>query len=56
MSSSADGVIPTRAVDLSGVSLVDLDHCDSAQLGQVCQLLVREVTAAALVSLAGSQS
>ncbi|GAB3251950.1 hypothetical protein [Kineosporia babensis] len=49
-------VIRTRLVDLSGVSLGELSRYDPAELAEVSAPLIDEMSAAATVSLAGSDS
>jgi hypothetical protein len=56
MSAPLSDAVPTRLLDMSQVSLADLDLCDPAQLSLVIEPLVREVSASVVVSLAGSDS
>jgi hypothetical protein len=56
MTPSLVGVLPTRLVDLSGSRLRDLRRLDPQYTATVCAPLVREVSAPATVTLAGSDS
>lgn len=56
MSTPLSDALPTRLLDMSHVGLAELDQCDPALLSSVIESLVREVSAAVIVSLAGSDS
>jgi hypothetical protein len=54
--SSPIGEVPTRVVDLSGLSLIDVQHRDDAELVRAGGSLVQEVVDSVVVSASGSDS
>jgi hypothetical protein len=56
MTAGGFDVVPTRLADLSGLSLGDVDRQDPDEVARISAALIREVTAQAEVSLAGSNS
>lgn len=56
MAAEVSGVVPTRLADLSGLSLGDVARQDPDAVARISEPLIREVTAQAQVSLAGSNS
>jgi len=56
MSAGVSDVVPTRLADLSGLGLSDLARQDPDHVARISASLIREVTAQAEVSLAGSNS
>lgn len=56
MTSSDGGVLPTRLIDVSRMSLRDLSRSGSQDVADTCAQLVEEVSAPSMVTLAGGNS
>jgi hypothetical protein len=56
MNPALAGTVPTRLIDLSGLSLSDLRRCAPEGVGRACAQLVEEVVNPAMVTLGSTSS